>query len=353
MALLGADGPSGATGDRRGRDYRVRACSLIRSRRCWTSPTSRRPSTPARASVDAALRHRALRRRGGPVAAEVGLRVRGGQRRAGGARRHDVTDVRAGSVTDPVLQGALRVAEALPGLADRWPTAPRQVLARLHLLAARGVVADDSLGRPVGDPRVAARLDALAELVVGQAPRRRRWSGPRWCTVSCWRCGLSPGPYGVVARAGGAADADVRRLRPAGLVAVEVGHLEREPEYVGAAGRLRDRHPGRGALLAAPLRHRGRVAARGGRSRAAMHGRRLRLRRRHRTVHRVTKRAPLLVVVDPSGIAATRLTWLLRAWVPGGRGRSPPSPTRSATSLYAPAGTPRHLSERGWAGCPR
>ena len=55
---------------------------------------------------------------------------------------YDLEEVRAGTVTDPVLQGALRVAEGLGGLVDLWPRAPRQVLARLHVLAARGVVPD-------------------------------------------------------------------------------------------------------------------------------------------------------------------------------------------------------------------
>ena len=37
-----------------------------------------------------------------------------------------------GTVTDPIVQGALRVATELPGLVDTWQQAPRQVLARLH-----------------------------------------------------------------------------------------------------------------------------------------------------------------------------------------------------------------------------
>ena len=56
---------------------------------------------------------------------------------------------------------------ALPGLAPRWFQAPRQVLARLHVLAARGAAgADDAtLGRPVGEPAVLARLDTLCVVV--------------------------------------------------------------------------------------------------------------------------------------------------------------------------------------------
>lgn len=96
----------------------------------------------ARAAVDDAYRHPALRRRGGEVAAEASLH--GAVASAGLAgSRYELAEVRDGTQTDPVLQGALRCAEALPGLADRWRRSPRQVLARLHLLAARGAVDED------------------------------------------------------------------------------------------------------------------------------------------------------------------------------------------------------------------
>src|SRR4029450_3782882 len=110
----------------------------------------------ARRAVDEALRHRALRRSGGVVAAEIGLRsaVAGAALEGHG---YDVEEVRAGTVTDPVVQGALRVTAALDSLADQWNRAPRQVLARLHLLAATGQVDGELLGRPVADPAVSAR----------------------------------------------------------------------------------------------------------------------------------------------------------------------------------------------------
>src|SRR5256885_5546948 len=88
----------------------------------------------ARADLDAALRHRALRRSGGPVAAEVGLRSAVASAALEG-HRYDRESVRAGLVTDPVVQGALRVSTALDGLAPLWGSAPRQALARLHVLA--------------------------------------------------------------------------------------------------------------------------------------------------------------------------------------------------------------------------
>lgn len=188
----------------------------------------------ARDRVDRALTHRALRRHGGRVAAEISLRSAMASAALEGYA-HDLDTVRAGTVTDPVLQGALRVSEALPGLADRWPRAPRQVLARLHVLAARGTVDDDALGRPLADPAVAARLDALAALVAGG-------TGVPPPVLSAVVHGellvLRPfaGPSGVVARAAARLTLLATGFDPRGLVAADVGHQERQPEYVGAAG---------------------------------------------------------------------------------------------------------------------
>lgn len=187
----------------------------------------------AREAVDGALRHRALRRHGGPVAAELSLRAAVASAALDGSG-YDVSDVRAGTVTDPVLQGALRVAEAVPGLVDGWTRAPRQVLARLHVLAARGVVEAERLGRPDAAAATAARLDALAALVAGgtQAP-------PLLLAAVVHGELLAlrpfPGPNGVVARAAARLTLIGRGFDPRGLIAVEVGHLDREPEYVGAA----------------------------------------------------------------------------------------------------------------------
>ncbi|MEV0394553.1 oxidoreductase [Polymorphospora rubra] len=192
----------------------------------------------ARDRVDQALRHRALRRHGGQVAAEISLRSAVASAALEGYV-HEREAVRAGTVTDPVAQGALRVAGALPGLADRWPKAPRQVLARLHVLAARGAVAEDALGRPAGgavdDPATAARLDALAALVAGGTSVSPLVLA---AVVHGELLTLRPfaGPSGVVARAAARLTLLSTGFDPRGLVAVDVGHHEREPEYVGAAG---------------------------------------------------------------------------------------------------------------------
>jgi len=186
----------------------------------------------ARDRVDTAMRHRALRRHGGQVAAEVSLRAAVASAALEG-HVYDVEEVRGGTVTDPVVQGALRVAEGLGGLVDLWPRAPRQVLAKLHMLAARGVVPADDLGKLTGS---ADRIDALTELVTKNLDK----SSPLLLAaiVHAELLTLRPfaGPSGVVARAAARLTLINRGFDPRGLIAVEIGHLAREPEYVGSSG---------------------------------------------------------------------------------------------------------------------
>ncbi len=124
-----------------------------------TWPTCVEGSTTAVEEVDRALAHRALRRGGGRVAAEVALRSAVASASLEG-HPYEVEAVRSGAVTDPVLQGALRVIAALDGLAALWSTAPRQALARVHVLAARGLpdLPEDALGRPVGSVAATPRF---------------------------------------------------------------------------------------------------------------------------------------------------------------------------------------------------
>lgn len=187
----------------------------------------------ARDAADAAMRHRALRRQGGAVAAEISLRSAVASAALAGYA-HDREQVRAGVVTDPVVQGCLRVAAALPTLVETWPKAPRQVLARLHVLAARGSVAPELLGHPV-DASASPRLDALSALVAGGT------SAPPLVLAAVVHgelLALAPfaGAPGVVARAAARLTLMSSGFDPRGLIAPEVGHLAREPEYLGAAG---------------------------------------------------------------------------------------------------------------------
>lgn len=189
----------------------------------------------ARASVDEALRHPSLRRSGGKVAAEAGLRTAVASAALEG-HGYALDEVRSGTVTDPVVQGALRVARELDSMARLWVKVPRQVLARVHVLAARDAVPPDQLGRPSGDPEVTARLSALLDLVAGDALHVP--SLLLAAVVHGELLAISPftGPSGVVARAAARLTLVAGGLDPRGVLPVDVGHLAREPEYVGARG---------------------------------------------------------------------------------------------------------------------
>lgn len=189
----------------------------------------------AREATDRAYRHPAVRRRGGALAAEVSLRAAVASAALAGSR-HELDDVRTGTVTDAVVQGALRCAEALPGLVDQWRRSPRQVLARLHLLAARDLVAEPELGRPsiAADPAAAARLDTLMAVVAGPGEVGLVRASVVHGELLALRA--FAGAYGVVARAAARLELMAGGLDPRGLLLVEEVHLAREPEYVGSAG---------------------------------------------------------------------------------------------------------------------
>jgi hypothetical protein len=188
----------------------------------------------AREAIDGALRHRALRRSGDRVAAEVSLRSAVASAALEG-HRYELDEVRGGTVTDPVLQGAVRVAREVDGMAQLWPKVPRQVLARIHVLAGRDVVDAGMLGRPVG-PEVLPRLTNLFGIVTGHTGEV-----PALLLAAIVHgelLALRPfaGPSGVVARAAARVTLVSAGVDPRGVLAPEVGHLAREPEYVGAAG---------------------------------------------------------------------------------------------------------------------
>lgn len=186
----------------------------------------------AREAVDRLLAHRALRRTSAPVSAESVLRGARASAALEGCD-HELEDVRAGTITDPVLQGALRVGAGLGALAETWQQAPRQALAKLHVLSAAGIVAEPQLGRPSA-AEVGDRLDALAGLVAGgtEAP-----AVIIAAVVHGELLTLAPfaGPNGVVARAASRLTLISRGLDRKAVSVPEFGHLARQPEYVGAA----------------------------------------------------------------------------------------------------------------------
>ncbi|MFD6896797.1 oxidoreductase [Rhodococcus sp. NPDC060086] len=133
-------------------------------------PGVRDAADRARDALAEVHRHRTNRRGWPNTAAEASVRAA----RASAAIDGGSTELPSpGETGDPVLSGALRVAQSLDGdaLANQvsiWRRAPLQALARLHLLAAADLVDDpEQLGRPRSAPGVAERLDGLAQLVTG------------------------------------------------------------------------------------------------------------------------------------------------------------------------------------------
>ncbi|GLZ08261.1 oxidoreductase [Actinomadura sp. NBRC 104412] len=203
----------------------------------------------ARTAVDRLLGHRILRRRSAEVSTEAALR---GARASAALEGSPVTleELRdMESPADPVVHGALRVSAELGTLAETWRKAPRQVLARLHVLAAADAVDGAELGRPrtsdkpvqdaldLGEPpspaEAARRLELLSTLLTAptQAPA---------LVVAAIVHGelLSLRPFGwgdgIVARAAERLTLVARGLDPKSLVAPEVGHAAHADAYADA-----------------------------------------------------------------------------------------------------------------------
>jgi Fic family protein len=204
----------------------------------------------ARKAVDRLLGHKILRRRSAEVSAESALR---GARASAALEGTDVPldSLRGGSSDssggpDPVVQGSLRVSAEIGALAGTWRQAPRQVLARLHVLAAADAVGADELGRPrsadqdatdvlkLGQPpapdEVAARLESLSGLLT--APTK----APALVVAALVHgelLALRPFGWGdgIVARAAERLTLVERGLDPKSLTAPEVGHAELADEY--------------------------------------------------------------------------------------------------------------------------
>jgi hypothetical protein len=262
----------------------------------------------ARVAVDAARAHPVLRRRGPEVAAESALRGA----RASAALEGAVIDlptlreaVRRGAVgraradfpvipgadapvipgaDAPVILGAVRVSAELAILAPTWRRAPLQVLARLHVLAAAGLLESNRLGRPrsPGDPapRLAGpagpgaslpepcaaeavqRLDQLVRLLV--APSRApalvvaAIAHGELLAIRAFAAG-----NGVLARAVSRLVLSTGGLDPASVTVPEVGHLQMGRQAYADA--LRGYAGGTAAGVAGWVVHCGAALARGAR----------------------------------------------------------------------------------------
>lgn len=138
---------------------------------------------------------------------------------------------------DPVLAGALRVAEALEGgataLVGVWQRAPMQAIARLHALAAADLTDDDRLGRPRPDADVGRRLELLGDIIAGA-----RVPAPVLAAVAHGEL-LTLAPFGVadgvVARAVSRLITITSGLDPHGLGVPEVYWMRQSGDYRAAA----------------------------------------------------------------------------------------------------------------------
>ncbi|SNQ50613.1 conserved hypothetical protein [Frankia canadensis] len=224
-------------------------------------PGVREAADTARAAVDTLLRHRVLRRQSAEVTAEASLRaaracaalegheisldqLRGMLSAAGDPPQAptDQAAVPAGG-PDPTVLGTVRLYAELGMLAPAWERAPRQALARMHVLLGRGVLPDEELGRPradagtrppsdplrLGPPpssmEASVRLDGLTGLLV--APT----TAPAIIVAAVVHGELlALRPFGVldgvIARAAARLVLISRGLDPKALTATDVGHLE-------------------------------------------------------------------------------------------------------------------------------
>lgn len=184
----------------------------------------------ARDAVAVVHRHPANRTGWPATAAEASVRAA----RASAAIDGGSTDIPAtGTVSDPVLAGALRVAESIGLLLGTWQRAPLQALARLHVLAAADLVPpadDERLGRPRPGKGVSGRLDLLARLVAGgtsvPAPVLAGVVHGELLTLAPF--GIADG---VVARAAARLTLIATGLDPKGLVVPEVAFLRAGERY--------------------------------------------------------------------------------------------------------------------------
>jgi hypothetical protein len=198
----------------------------------------------AREALGRAHRHR-FNLRGWPAtAAEAAVRaarassVLDGGSLTIGTGDHAASEATGDVLADPVLAGALRVAEALEGgataLVGVWQRAPMQAIARLHALAAADLTEDDRLGRPRPDADVGRRLELLRDVITGGT----RVPAPVLAAVAHGEL-LTLAPFGVadgvVARAVSRLITITSGLDPHGLGVPEVYWMRQSGDYRAAA----------------------------------------------------------------------------------------------------------------------
>lgn len=136
-------------------------------------------------------------------------------------------EIRAGD-GDEIALAALRVSTGMLALVPVVGTAPLQAFARLHALAGKGDVAEDSLGRPTS-AEGAERLGSLSETLLAT-------TAPALMVAALAHAELiTVAPFGsyngLVARALERLILVARGVDPASVVVPEAGHLTLQAAY--------------------------------------------------------------------------------------------------------------------------
>jgi len=194
----------------------------------------------SRRAVDRLLSNRVLRHRSPDVSAESVLRGAWASAVLAGSSAR-LEEIRTGIAADPIVRGSLRVSVEFAVLADVWTTAHRQVLARLHALAAADLATSADLGRPRADREVAHRLDVLADVLGRTTAPALVIAAIVQAEILCLDA-FAPAS-GVVARAAARLTFIARGLDPKSLVVFEVGHLESQNEMAIALDGYRTGEP--------------------------------------------------------------------------------------------------------------
>lgn len=187
----------------------------------------------ARDGVDALLRDRGLRRTTPALTAEALLRgAVASAQLAGSASSLD--DVRAGD-GDVLALASARLYAGLLALVPVVARSPLEALARMHTLAAAGMLADDELGRPRPDPEAAATLRRLGERLLAPS------SAPAIAVAGMAHAELiTSAPFAaandLVARALERLLLVSRGVDPASVTVPEAGHAGLAAAYAGALG---------------------------------------------------------------------------------------------------------------------
>ncbi|MBM9461142.1 oxidoreductase [Nocardioides sp. zg-536] len=181
----------------------------------------------ARDGIDVMLRDRGLRRTSPELTAESLLRGAHASAVLEGSAS-SLAQVRAGE-GDEIARDAVRVATELLSLLPVLRRQPLQALARIHTLAARGVLPDEMLGRPrPGDS--ASRLRGIADLIT--APTQ----APALAVAAVVHAELvTAAPFGshngIVARATERLLLAAKGVDEKSLVVPEAAHLALRPAY--------------------------------------------------------------------------------------------------------------------------